>query len=451
MRTPGTDAPAERDPVVGRRLADRYHVESLLASGGMARIYRAADERLGRRVAVKILARPYADDPAFVDRFLREARAAASVSHANLVHVYDSGSDGGLHFIVMELLARHRSLRELLATGGPLPAAEAGRIVADVLAGLEAVHERGLVHCDVKSGNILLGPGPTKLIDFGIARSPGDGGEGSTSIGSLHYMSPEQLRGEPLTPRSDIFAAGAVLYEALTGRMPYPGRTPPAVAAAHGGGPPPAPSALEPGVPPALDRVVLRALDPDPARRWRGAAEMAGALEAALAEREEDETRPVATIPAPAGYAYLPPTPEREAPHASAPAARPAERRPRRSVAGALGTLVLLGAAALVGILVVLPLLRAGGTGAPSPVATAPATPTLAPNEVRVPDTIGMSADEAIAAARDASLDWTLFCEHDESRPEQVYSQEPAAGTIVPRGSRFVMYWPRYPGPCGGG
>ncbi|HEX5631748.1 MAG TPA: protein kinase, partial [Gemmatimonadales bacterium] len=145
--------------MLGRVLADRYRIDSLVARGGMARVYRAHDDRLDRMVAVKVLAPPYSDDPAFTDRFLGEARAAASLSHPSLVHVYDSGSDGAAHFIVMELLDRHRTLRDILQDRGRMPAAEAIRIGRELLAGLRVVHDHGLVHCDVKAANVMLGPG----------------------------------------------------------------------------------------------------------------------------------------------------------------------------------------------------------------------------------------------------------------------------------------------------
>ncbi len=203
--------------MLGHTLAGRYRIEALVARGGMARVYRSHDERLDRMVAVKVLAPPYSDDPGFTDRFLGEARAAASISHPNLVHVYDSGSDGGSHYIVMELLDRHRTLRDILKDRGTLPAGEVSRIGRELLAGLRVVHERGLVHCDVKAANVMLGPGPAKLIDFGIAQPPHQALAGETSIGTLQSMSPEQLHGEPLSPASDLFSLGVVLYESLTG------------------------------------------------------------------------------------------------------------------------------------------------------------------------------------------------------------------------------------------
>ena len=151
-------AAPRRDPLLGRLLGERYRVESVLARGGMSVVYRAADERLRRPVALKVLSEPYAADRVFVARFLGEARTAASVTHPNLAHVYDSGSDGDAHFMALELLAGHQSLRAELREHGPLPVERAAEIVLDVLAGLEPLHRQGLVHCDVKSGNVMIGP-----------------------------------------------------------------------------------------------------------------------------------------------------------------------------------------------------------------------------------------------------------------------------------------------------
>ena len=257
------------DALVGSSLAGRYRIDSLLARGGMARVYRARDERLDRDVAVKVLSTPYADDPAFTGRFLDEARAAASLSHPSLVHVYDSGSDGDTHYIVMELLDRHRTLRDILSERSRMPPSDVLRIGRELLAGLRVVHERGLVHCDVKPANVMLGPGVAKLIDFGIATAPHDGLEGETSIGSLHSMSPEQLHGEALSPASDLFSLGVVLYEALTGRPPYPGETPEEVSQAHAAGRVRPPSTLAEGIPGRLDAAILQALRREPAARFR--------------------------------------------------------------------------------------------------------------------------------------------------------------------------------------
>ena len=455
------DTARAEDAVLGRTIADRYRIDALLARGGMARVYRARDTRLERDVAVKILSAPYADDSEFTARFLGEARAAASLSHPSLVHVYDSGSDGALHYIVMELLERHRTLRDVLDEHGPLSRDEVLRIGRELLAGLRLVHDRGLVHCDVKAGNVMLGPGPAKLIDFGIAQPPHEGLEGDTSIGSLQYMSPEQLHGEALTPASDLFSLGTVLYEALTGRVPYPGATPAEVSEAHARGEVRAPSSLVSGVAGRLDDAILQSLRRDPAGRFHSAAAMERALQAARDEQRgarDDETRVVRTPPPPApavGYVPPPAAPASERrepapPSSPRPARRPrpsghsAPRRTRRGSGawGAVGTLLVLGAAVAVVVFVVLPILdlgQTGGDGTASPSATATPTPG-APGLVTVPNTVGMDTDDAIEAANEAGLDWTVRCNQDPQRPEGIVDQEPAAGTDVRPGSAFTMF-----------
>lgn len=453
--------------MLGRVLAERYRIDALVARGGMARVYRAHDDRLDRMVAVKVLAPPYSDDPAFTERFLGEARAAASFSHPSLVHVYDSGSDGAAHFIVMELLDRHRTLRDVLQDRGTLPIGEVIRIGRELLAGLRVVHEHGLVHCDVKAANVMLGPGPAKLIDFGIAQPPHEGIGGATSIGTLQSMSPEQLHGEALTPASDLFSLGVVLYRALTGRMPYPGTTPEEVSAAHAAESVAPPSSVVPDLPPRLDAVVLQSLRRLPAGRFRSAVAMSRALEvvAADAAGSDDETRVVRTAvgpPAAAGgpeAGYVPPSmparppapaPVREAPRR--PSARPRPVR-RRNAWGALGTLAMLAAAALVVALVVLPLLDLGDDGGsgdlPSAEPTEPAASAPVARDV-IPATIGLSTEDAIALASEAGLNWTVRCNHDESQPEGIIDQEPAPGTEVAPGSRFTMFSARIDD-CGGG
>mgnify|MGYP000477536822 CR=1 FL=1 len=483
-RPPDRDAPVEPDPMLGRTLAERYRLDSLVARGGMSRVYRAHDGRLERDVAVKVLAPPYADDPTFIDRFLGEARAAGSISHPSLVHVYDSGTDGPAHFIVMELLDRHRTMREVLNEHGRLSVEEVGRIGSELLAGLRMIHERGLVHCDVKAANVMLGPGPAKLIDFGIARTPTDAERGGTSIGTLSSMSPEQLAGEPLTPSSDLFSLGTVLYEALTGRLPFPGTTPDEVRRLHREGSVMAPSRIVPDIPPRLEGLVLQSLRQEPESRFRSADAMARALAAAVAgapaaadaavgSRPGDETRVVPTpgsAAAPSrGYVppALPPEPrpvrQREAQpvavaarrpaHSTRPPARP--REGRRRIGGILGTLLVLAAAAAVIGFVVLPLLdlRGDGTGGAGASAEPSASVSAAPTVARdvIPNTVGMDTGEAIELASQAGLNWTVRCAHDESLPEGIVDQEPPAGTEVTPGSRFTMFSARIDDCRGGG
>ncbi len=459
--TEGQGAADPADPVIGHTLAERYRIEATIARGGMARVYRARDVRLDRDVAIKILSSPFADDPAFTRRFLAEARAAASLSHPSLVHVYDSGSDGSAHFIVMELLDRHRSLRQEIDARGRLARDEVLDIGRALLAGLRVVHERGLVHCDVKSGNVMLGPGPAKLIDFGIARSPNQAHEGDTSIGSLQFMSPEQLHGEALSPASDLFSLGVVLYEALTGRLPYPGTTPEEVSAAHAAGAVRPPSTLAGGVSGRLDEAILQSLRRDPASRFQSADAMAHALGAADEEiargRDHDETTVIRTpAPAPApppeppapSRGYIPPPvpvpvpvpfSTRPPPRRAPPLARPARRG--AGIWSVLGTFLVLGIAALVVLFGVLPLLDLRGSGGPGGTPPSPTAPaSAAPGTVLVPETVGLSTAEAIERATEANLDWTVRCNEDPSQPEGIVSQEPAAGTAVAPGTPFTMF-----------
>lgn len=444
--------------MIGRTLADRYRIDDLVARGGMARVYRASDVRLQRDVAVKVLSAPYASDPEFTEQFLAEARAAASLSHPSLVHVYDSGSDGDSHYIVMELLDRHRSLRQTIETRGRLPRDEVQRIGVELLAGLRVVHDRGLVHCDVKSANVMLGPGAAKLIDFGIARPPHDGLARDTSIGSLQFMSPEQLHGDALTPASDLFSLGVVLYEALTGRVPYPGRTPEEVSAAHRSGTVQPPSALADGVPGRLDDVIVQALRPSAASRFHSADAMRRALESI--DPEADETRVISVRGAGGGQpppyrstsraGYVPPAAAPE-PQPGRPQPRPdrapvrhdrarSTRRPRSPLRFA-GPLLVLAVAGIVAAFVIGQVFQIGGGGSGSSASPTPASTTsAAPGTVSVPDTVGRSTPDAIAAAQAEGLNWTVQCAQDPAQPEGIIGQEPPAGTSVAPGSRFTMF-----------
>lgn len=433
---PGGPAPDPTpDPLLGQLLGERYRIAGLLARGGMARVYRARDARLGRDVAVKVLSRPYADSPDFARRFLAEARAAASLSHPNLVHVYDSGSEGELRYIVMELLEGYRSLRAEIAERERLPTADAVRIAREVLAGLQVVHAHGLLHCDVKAGNVMVGTGPTKLIDFGIARAPHSVTPDGTSLGSLHAMAPEQLRGEELTAATDLFAVGVVLYVALTGRVPFAGRDPAEVASAQETGRPVAPSHLVPGIDPRLDRAVLQALETEPTARFGSAAAMSEALAAASADAEPelpmaDETTQLVRV------ARRPLRPGVGGPH-------------RRSGVPLLlaATLVLAGLLLAIGLA-----LTRGPGGSTSPAVPGAArespaqpTPSLAVGKARVPQTIGLTEQQGEALSRAAGLQWTIRWQVAADRRPGIYDQQPSAGTIVDSGSQFTMFAYRSP------
>ncbi len=260
-------------------LAGRYRIVSPLGSGGMADVYLAEDESLGRLVAVKVLKARLAADDEFVERFRIEARAAASLNHPSIVGVYDRGSADGATYIAMEYV-RGESLKQRLRRDGALSPDEAVTIALAVLSALAAAHARDIVHRDVTSYNVLLDEGGRVVVtDFGIARM-GDSALTRTGamMGTSSYLSPEQAQGRPADERSDLYSLGVVLYEMLTGRVPFRGETDVAVAMQHVSTAPPNPRTLEPAVSEALAGVVMRALSKDPADRYQTADEFAAAL-----------------------------------------------------------------------------------------------------------------------------------------------------------------------------
>ncbi|GII26801.1 Stk1 family PASTA domain-containing Ser/Thr kinase [Planotetraspora mira] len=264
------------DPIVGHVLDGRYRVESRIARGGMASVYLALDVRLDRTVAVKVMHHTLAEDPQFVRRFIGEARSVASLSHPNIVQVFDQGTDGKHVYLSMEYVPG-RTLRDVLRKRGRLPAREALEIVIPVLAALGAAHQAGLVHRDVKPENVLLtDDGRVKVVDFGLARAVEATNQTKTGImiGTIGYMSPEQVTAGLADSRSDVYAVGIMLFELLTGRQPYEGDTPMSVAYRHVHDSVPVPSAVVGDIAPQLDALVAAATDRDPARRPSDATAM---------------------------------------------------------------------------------------------------------------------------------------------------------------------------------
>jgi serine/threonine protein kinase len=267
--------------------ADRYRLERRLGVGGMATVQLAFDTRLERYVAVKLLAEHLAEDSSFVSRFRREALAAARLVHPNIVQVFDFGSDrqSGRQFIVMEFVDGH-SCAELLRDRGPMPPRDAVEILAQSCRGLDYAHRNGVVHRDVKPGNLLVNTdGVVKLADFGIAKAAeqSDITKVGSVLGTAAYLSPEQARGEPAGPASDLYALGVVSYQLMAGRLPYESASLTELARQQESGPPPRLADRARDVPPALAAVVARALSRDPARRYADAAEMEDALRDGLA------------------------------------------------------------------------------------------------------------------------------------------------------------------------
>jgi hypothetical protein len=265
----------------GSVLGDRYVLQEPTGRGGMATVWQAADRVLDRPVAVKVLHPNLAAQPEFLERFKAEAMAAARVNHANVVNVFDTGIQDGTAYIVMELF-EGTTLRDLLSQNGHLEPEAAIRIGLQVLEALQFAHENGLVHRDVKPANILVGPdGRVKVTDFGIAKAAFETADPTTTgavLGSAPYMSPEQVEGKPVDGRSDVYACGATLYEAVTGRPPFEGETPLAAAMMRLTRDPIPPRAVRPGIPRALDAIVMRSLSRDPDRRFASAEDMAASL-----------------------------------------------------------------------------------------------------------------------------------------------------------------------------
>lgn len=266
-------------------LGNRYRLGEKIATGGMGTVYGATDEKLGRAVAIKLLAANLADDAKFVERFRREARAAAGLRHPNIANVFDAGDEDDCHFIVMEL-AEGRDLARLLREEGPLSPERCVRIVGQICLALGHAHAAGIVHRDVKPANVIVDDDDVvKVTDFGIAHAADESKLTMTGsvLGTAHYISPEQASGKPLAPSSDIYSLGIVTFETLTGALPFTGESLMAVAMRHVSDEVPAPSTITPSVPAALDDVVRRATRKEPRDRFRDTQEMHDALTAALA------------------------------------------------------------------------------------------------------------------------------------------------------------------------
>ena len=275
-------------------IADRYELEELVGTGGMSSVYKARDRLLERNVALKVLHPQYSDDAEYVERFRREARSVAQLSHPHIVTVIDWGEDGGQQFIVIEFVDGE-NLKQLIGRIGPLPVRRAVELALEIADALAFAHDHGLVHRDVKPQNVLLTPdGDAKVTDFGIARSL-DVERGVTQTGTVlgtsNYLSPEQASGQPVTPATDVYSLGVVLYELLTGDVPFPGENFVAVAMKHINEPPPDLTARRPDVPLRLVAAVERALEKDPSRRFQSMGEFGAELRRCLESNASDADR----------------------------------------------------------------------------------------------------------------------------------------------------------------
>ncbi len=421
--------------LVGRTLNDRYEILERLGGGGMAVVFKARDTRLGRPVSIKVLRDQYTMDADFLSRFRREAQAVASLSHPNIVSIHDVGQDGDVHYLVMEYV-EGETLKEKIARERPLPPAVAVDITLQILEALEHAHQRRVIHRDIKPHNIMITPdGQVKVTDFGVARA--DGGtivHTGSIVGSAHYFSPEQARGGHVDARSDLYSLGVVLFEMLSGRLPFDGENPLSVALKHVQEQPPSARALQPSVPPALDRIVSRALAKDPARRYASVAEFradlrawqrtdpAGILPAAAAEaagtREDaggpgEDTFVVRDrlLDEALGGEGVPEEPEPES----------EERNLWNRVLAVVGVLAVVAAGAGYGLYAFLRWFNV-----PS---------------VTVPNVVGLSLPEAQRELTDAGLDWRVRASRfsREVPANSVIDQSPQAGEVVKRGRRIEL------------
>ncbi|MGI8631219.1 MAG: protein kinase domain-containing protein [Solirubrobacterales bacterium] len=368
----------------------RYKVAERIGSGGMADVYRAQDTVLHRTVALKILHSRFAADEDFVERFRREASAAAGLQHPNVVGVYDRGGHEGTYYIAMEYV-KGPTLKQHIVDG-TLTVERAVGLVQQILAGAAFAHRRGVIHRDLKPQNVIVdAEGRAQVTDFGIARAgASDITQTGSVLGTAHYLSPEQAQGQPTEEPSDVYSVGVILYEALTGRLPFEGDSAVAVALKQVSEEPVPPSEIEPSVPPALDPVVLRALAKDPERRFQTAREFSDAL--AAAARGE-----------PVGGSTA----------AFAPVAGPPPRTRRRWAWVALGLLLV---ALAVGALT-----------------------TLFGNDVAVPRVVGQAVGPATTELEDRGFEVDLRTVERDAPRDIVLEQDPAGGQQAKEGSRVTL------------
>ena len=419
-------------------LSDRYRVDELIGRGGMASVYRGRDLTLGREVAIKILKRELADDSAFRTRFRLEAQAASRMSHPTIVRVFDAGedtetdADGTTHsvpYIVMELVDG-TLLKDIIASGR-VPMTDAVRYVDGILEALEYSHRAGVVHRDIKPGNVMVaGSGQVKVMDFGIARAVSDSSstvaETTAILGTAAYFSPEQAKGEPVDARADLYSAGVVLYELLTGRAPFRGESPVAVAYQHVSETPVPPSELVDTVPRSLDAVALRALAKDPFQRYQDAASFRAALDATLEGRAPTKKQLGALTSELYGA-----NPRQAAETARSLRQLTTDTTMRRTQSGPPVAWIWAGVAVLAVVLISVLIW----------VMTARPGPTLPPNARIVPNITDMSWERANEELFKNDLQADRLEESsDQIAAGNVIRTDPSAGTTVAPGQTIKVY-----------
>jgi eukaryotic-like serine/threonine-protein kinase len=468
-----------------RTLNDRYRLDELVGEGGMAVVYRGYDLVLNRDVAVKLLRDQYGSDENFLARFDREAQSAARLSHPNVVNVYDVGEDDEVRYIVMEHI-EGPNLKELIRRQGPFTVDGAAFVIRQIANGLDYAHARDLVHRDIKPQNILVdNNGNVKVVDFGIAKGISDSNltEAGTGMGTVHYVSPEQARGEQATPASDVYSTGVVLYEMLTKTIPFDADSPVGVAMQHVSAVPPPPSELNPNLPPEVDQFIEIALAKDPNDRFSSAGELASALEALSRGEAFDNAGATRMMAGAAGAGAGAAAATAVGPHTGRGARKrpPARARGKNGRAGNfrddIGCVTwLIGSAILIGLigLVILafrlgdfglfePTDRQMATGptatptvevsptpspmpevSPTPEPTPEETPTPEPSptpepeSVAVPQFVGGTLDQARSVAGDLQLEVEEVFS-DDYEQGIIASQDPQPGTEVDPDATVVV------------
>jgi beta-lactam-binding protein with PASTA domain/predicted Ser/Thr protein kinase len=487
---------AVSDTLINTLFDGRYRIVRKLGTGGMANVYLAEDQELGRRVAIKILNDRHAGDDQFVERFRREAKNAASLSHPNIVSIYDRGEAEGTYYIAMEYLDG-RSLKELIVARGPAPVNIAIDYARQILAAIRFAHRHGIVHRDIKPHNVLVdGEGRLKVTDFGIARAgTSQMTEAGSIIGSAQYLSPEQAKGAPVDQTSDLYSVGVVLYELLTGVVPFNGDTPVEIAMKHLSTPPEPPSTKRAEIPHELDLVVLRALAKDPADRYQSAEEMDADLArvargAAVSPATEEAATAIISRPPPTAVtAITPPRTREPVPYAPPPAYYDYDE-PRRRAVWPWFIALLFVAAAIVGGYFLYDQIQTQLTNSKVAVenyrgfreidavkkirdkglrvqvvrqynATVQATyvfkqdpqpgeriekgnyvtifSSQGPPKTDVPGVVGEKLDQALEDLRRANLKWKIQRIDANQPQDEVVSQRPSAGLSVAQGSSVTL------------
>ncbi|HEX2040738.1 MAG TPA: Stk1 family PASTA domain-containing Ser/Thr kinase [Acidimicrobiales bacterium] len=403
----------------------RYEIVRPIARGGMADVFLARDQLLDRPVALKVLFPELSVDRSFVERFRREAQAAANLTHPNVVSVYDFGEEDGTSFIVMEYIDG-RTLTSIVRAEGPLLADRAAAIGADVAAALAFAHRQGVVHRDVKPGNVLIdGSGHVRVTDFGIARAANTEEnltQAGAVMGTATYFSPEQAQGHRVDGRSDVYSLGVVLYEMVTGHPPFAGDNPVSIAYKHVREDPPLPRSVNPAVPPAFEAIVMQAMAKDPALRYQSADDLRADLLRFRQGRGVMAGPPTQSV---AATTVQPSVAADRTRMVSATEVAPPPTSPRRTGAYIALLFVMLAALAVLLFLLGRTLGLFGGDSAPK--------------QVDVPSVIGKTADEADSVLTDLGLVVERQFENNEADANVVFAQDPTAGERVDTGSRVII------------